>query len=415
MKRHFKILFIMGTPNPFAGAGWNRIGFLAEVCAKKGNKVNVIGAFSYKTLKRRGNAKKSRLNVSNTIFTLGSTFPPIFLFNSLLSFVISMFFLFVKKPDITVISSPPGDIGLGALVACEILRYQSIVDYRDEWEDFVNISNNSRTEKLFYYAVKRITSKIYAKSEIVTTVTTNLVGSLRMRGISNVILIPNGADIKIFKPSTNNKLSSHFTIFYSGSVGGYYRLDVALKALKILVDNGFKNIKLVIAGMLESNLLDLASILGISSYIDCVGIINERSKLAELIAQADVGLIPFDDNILWNNAMPAKFYEYCSCGIPVIATVHESSLLSIFIKKNEIGISSPPLDEEKLAEAISWTYHNKTFRETAGKNARLLIEREFDRNSMATKFLSLVEHFCKSKNAKHKMCNFVEKNNDCID
>jgi len=32
-----KTLFILGFVNPFAGAGWTRIGFFAEDWAKKGN------------------------------------------------------------------------------------------------------------------------------------------------------------------------------------------------------------------------------------------------------------------------------------------------------------------------------------------------------------------------------------------
>jgi hypothetical protein len=38
-------LFVLGFPNPFLGAGWNRIGFFAEDWAKKGHVVEVLGAF----------------------------------------------------------------------------------------------------------------------------------------------------------------------------------------------------------------------------------------------------------------------------------------------------------------------------------------------------------------------------------
>jgi len=41
-----KILFVLGCPNPFPGAGWTRIGFFAEIWSNKGHKVDVLGAFS---------------------------------------------------------------------------------------------------------------------------------------------------------------------------------------------------------------------------------------------------------------------------------------------------------------------------------------------------------------------------------
>jgi glycosyltransferase involved in cell wall biosynthesis len=88
--------------------------------------------------------------------------------------------------------------------------------------------------------------------------------------------------------------------------------------------------------------------------------------------------------------VPAKFYEYCACGIPVIATTHNNSHLEELIKKHEIGVTSPPLDEEKLAEAIYWLYKNKSFREAAGIKARRLIEEKFDRNKIAEEYLNLI-------------------------
>jgi len=42
-----KVLFVLGFPNPFPGAGWTRIGFLAEDWSKKGHSIKVVGAFNF--------------------------------------------------------------------------------------------------------------------------------------------------------------------------------------------------------------------------------------------------------------------------------------------------------------------------------------------------------------------------------
>ena len=44
------ILFVLGRPNPFPGAAWTRIGFLAEDWSKKGHTIDVLGAFSFSIL-----------------------------------------------------------------------------------------------------------------------------------------------------------------------------------------------------------------------------------------------------------------------------------------------------------------------------------------------------------------------------
>ena len=389
-----KILFVLGFPNPFAGAGWTRIGFFAERWSSRGHMVEVLGAFSYKAFSKRGVKKLNSINIFNVMFNMSLAHPLIFTLNATISFVVSILFLISRKPKVTIVSVPAGDVGLGALMACKLTRTKCVVDYRDEWEDYTISLTNRKVEKLFYSIVKKFLSNLYAKSQLVVVVTPNFIESLKRRGVVNVRLVPNGADANVFKPLTNKKANDVFSIFYSGVVGCYYKLDVAVKALKRLVDNGLRNIRLVIAGGGEiQKILALAHELGISENIDYKGSINEKVELARLINEADVGLIPYDDNPLWKNSLPAKFFEYCACGKPVIATTHEESLLATFIRKYRIGMISPPMNEEKLAEVIHKLYKDESFKEYAGKRARALIEEKFDRNKVATKFLNLVEMF----------------------
>ena len=388
-----KILFVLGFPNPFAGAGWTRIGFFAKDWSKKGHSVEVLGTFTYTTLQKRGPRKFGQVNIFNLIFHMDLNHPLVFVLNSIMSFMFSTLFLLAKKPDITLVSVPTGDVGLGALMACILLRAKCVVDYRDEWEDYTITLTNSRIGKFSYSLVKKLTASLYAKCYPVAAVTPNFLAFLNRRGVTNVTLVPNGADIKTFKPLSSRKKNKFFRVFYSGGIGGYYKLDMTIKAIKKFIDKGTRNVKLVIAGGGEvQKVLNLALELGISNNIEYKGVINDKPKLANLIAEADVGLIPYDDNPLWKNSLPAKFFEYCACGIPVIATVYNDSTLATLIRKYRIGLTSPPMDEEKLAETIYKIYKDKSFREAAGKRARLLIEEKFDRNKVAEKFLEIIEN-----------------------
>lgn len=387
-----KILFFLGFPNPFPGAAWTRIGFFAEAWSNRWHSVEVLGAFTYKSFQKRGVAERGKANIFNLVFHIDLDHPLIFAINSLVSFIVSMSFLTARKPSIAIVSVPSGDVGLGALMACRLIGVKCVVDYRDEWEDYAISCVSHRIEKLLYSAVKRFACYLYAESRSVAAVTSNIMKALKRRGLTNVKLIPNGADSRTFTLLTNKRTTKTFQIFYSGGIGRYYRLDIAAKSIKRLVDSGLRNVTLVIVGTGDvQKVLGLAARLGIASNVEYLGEINDKARLAELIAGADVGLIPYDDNPLWRNSLPAKLFEYCACGIPVIATAYEDSLLAEFIRKYGIGITSPPLDEEKLAEAIYHVYENESFREAAGKRARLLIEEKFDRNKIAAEFLSLIK------------------------
>ena len=387
-----KILFVLGTPNPFPGAAWTRIGFFADAWAKKGHSVEVLGAFSYKSLQKRGVRKSSGVNIFNLIFNIGLNHPWVFTLNSFISFIFSTLFLIAKKPNVVIVSVPTGSIGLGAIMACKLVRAKCVVDYRDEWEDYIISLTSSKIGKSFYLAVKKLMASLYTKCHLVVAVTPRYVDSLERRGLANARLVPNGADVTTFKPLSSRRKSGFFTIFYSGNIGGYYRLDVAVKAVKKLVDRGLRNVKLVIAGRGEiEKVLNLALELDVSSNIEHKEVINDKAELARLIAEADVGLIPYDDNPLWKNSLPAKFFEYCACGVPVLATLYEDSILAKLVKDHEIGLTVPPMDEERLAEAVYWIYMNEPYREKAGKRAGTLIKERFDRNKIAENFLKLIE------------------------
>ena len=153
-----KILFVLGFPNPFAGAAWTRIGFLAENWSKKGVDIDVLGTFTPRTLHQRGSklfgCKTSIFNIIYTVY-LGSH-PFSFVINSLSAFLASTIFFIVKRPNVALVSVPTGDVGLGVIMACKIARIKYIVDYRDEWEDYVSSKFREWKSKIILPLSKKI-------------------------------------------------------------------------------------------------------------------------------------------------------------------------------------------------------------------------------------------------------------------
>jgi glycosyltransferase involved in cell wall biosynthesis len=127
-----------------------------------------------------------------------------------------------------------------------------------------------------------------------------------------------------------------------------------------------------------------------------MGVKYDKGEVAELIALADVGIIPYDNNPLWKNSLPAKFFEYASCGVPVIASVQKQSILAEIIDRERIGVHVEPGDVKKLVDAINLLSSDKYFLEEASKRARELIEREFDRVKISQNFLNLIEKLSSS-------------------
>jgi len=391
-----KILFALGSPNPFPGAGWTRIGFFAKNLSNNGHKIEVLGTYSYNLFHKRGIKKICNINIFNLILNIGFMHPIFFIFNTLSSLMCTSFFLVSRKPDLTIVSIPTGDVGLGVLMSCKITRTKCIVDYRDEWEDQTIHMVNSKLGKYFYCNVKRFLSCVYAH-HLVTTVTPTFVDSLKCRGLVDVRLVPNGADVTVFK-QYNKKIirrklglnDNDFIVVYNGLIGGYYKFDTILTAIKKLSQT--KNVKLLMIGDGPDVplVLTLSKNLGLHENVLYLGIKHDKKEIAEILSAGDVGFIP---GLYTKGQLPVKLFEYSACGLPVVANVSSDSLLTKLIKEYEVGVTAPPMDEEKLAEAINYIYENKSFREAAGKRARLLIEEKFDRNKIAVEFLNLVREF----------------------
>jgi len=392
-------LFILGFPNPYPGAAWSRVGFFAEAWSKKGNRIDVLGAFSYKAFQKRRFGKFGEVNIFNFIFNLQLNHPLVFIINSTISFIVSTFFLIAKRPSIAIVSLPmSGYDGLGTLMACCLTRVKYVVDYRDEWEDYVISITKSKFGKFFYSIVKKFLTRFYAKSQLVTTVTPNFVDSLRSRGVNNVRLVPNGADVTVFKPYDKTIIrrklglnNNDFIVVYNGLIGGYYKFDTILTALAKL-RNQTKNVKLLMIGDGPdvSKVFTLSKNLGLRENVVYLGVKKDKKEIAEILSAGDVGIIP---GLYTSGQLPVKLFEYGACGLPIVANVPSNSIPAKLIIEYEIGVTAPPFNKEKLAEALRNIYGNKSFRVAAGKRARLLIEEKFDRNKFVAEFLDLVREF----------------------
>ena len=395
-----KILFFLGLTNPSPGAAWTRISFFAVYFRKRGHKVDVAGTFSKENWVKAGSTVWEGIRIFNICPTLRLKNILFYLFN-FFSIVLTLipFFLF-SRPKMVIISVPPVDSAICAFLASRLVRTKVIIDYRDEYEDYKIGQTSSRMNKKIYKLLKALMTKVYLRSELVIAVTKAVAKSLFSRGVINVRIVSNGADITVFRPydryATRKKLgikNHEFIIIYSGKIGEYYRLDVVINAL-VRLDNEIRNkLKLLLVGVGPdlSKIMALAKVLGLENNVIYLGIKKDKKELAKIISASDVGLIPYDDNPLWRNALPSKFFEYCACGIPVIATVYGDSILARMVRDHQIGLVVPPMNDEALGKAIKRVYEDRSYKEAAGSRARKLVEERFDRNKIAEKFLQLVE------------------------
>jgi glycosyltransferase involved in cell wall biosynthesis len=234
------------------------------------------------------------------------------------------------------------------------------------------------------------------------TVTERFAEELSLRGIKDVRIISNGADINIFRPQSKLKKNNFrqniglrdndFVLVFCGTIGGYYRIDILIKSLKN-VNQRLPNVKLILVGSGPDlkKILNLIDSLEMREFVIYLGVKSDAYQIVEILSASDVGIIPYDSNPLWKNAIPVKSLEYLACGLPIIATLDTNSVLGRLIMENQVGMLCEPENVLELSKIIEKVYHDKVFVENASKRAVSLIHTHFDRNKLAEEYYHIIK------------------------
>ena len=327
-------------------------------------------------------------------------FPLAFLRQLFLNFLIIPSLLLIEDPKLVILSVPDGSPLIPTFLSCKVMRKKLIIDIRDEWEGMFGILDR------IGLLLKKLIYAIYSSTDMLIVTTPNLLKKYKDIN-SRTFLIYNSVDTNLFKPlNAEENLSirktldldqEDFIIIYSGKLSPPYRIDVVLKSLKILKNKG-KRVKLIIIGKAghaygekieEDDVHAIADKLGVKDMLLVLPFMDQ-SKLSKYLAIANAGVIPFDTNPLWKNAIPTKFLEYCACGLPTIATTYKDSLLAKIINENKIGLTCDPLNSRELANAIEKLIEDKKFTRDAAKRARKFVKQKFDKERIVQEFLNLV-------------------------
>ena len=327
--------------------------------------------------------------------------------NILINVVFSFFsaiYILLKKPDVVVVSIPPSDIVLSTFIVSRIIRALFVVDMRDPAEEVIVYKASKSFEKLFAKIFQKINYSIYRRADIVTVVTDKMKAILESRGVKSIV-IPNGADLTIFKPledygqrkslDTNRSL----TLVFSGTAAEYYDLKPLIFLTKIFNSKKICNIKLLLVGSIKKDLENFIHRLCIADYVHYLGFYPPEKLAKDVLPRCDIGVIPRADEAIYDYAIPAKFYEYVASGLPVLAICRKESALAEIILRYGVGWICEPKDYQCIISTLKEVCLNRDIVKAKRENA-LKLRKRIDRRMQAYKFLTMLEALLKYRNYK---------------
>jgi len=204
-----------------------------------------------------------------------------------------------------------------------------------------------------------------------------------------VFTLPNSVDTDMFSPgkSQANKLEmrkKHSLPFdapillFVGSVIHRKGVDILIKAF-IEAAAETPNLHLVIAGARKSSenpsldetfINELVSLLkshGLENQVNFVGLVQDRSQLAEYYQSADIFVFPSRSEGLGNVVLEAM-----ASGLPVVVT--DLPVLSKVIRDGENGITIPVENSSAIAQLINRLFADPVLSKKLAENARKYVE-----------------------------------------
>lgn len=112
----------------------------------------------------------------------------------------------------------------------------------------------------------------------------------------------------------------------------------------------------------------------ISAWERCgdVEFLGRRDDIAEILRGAHIAVLPS-----YREGLPMSLLEAAACGRPIVTT--DVPGCRDLVPEGRTGILVPPRDPEALAEALATLVHDPAKRQSMGRAARALVEREFSR------------------------------------
>ena len=249
--------------------------------------------------------------------------------------------------------------------------------------DETNAYNRRRSSKIF----KLIDKFIYSRYSKIICVSKQVEISL-LKWFHHLkektITIPSGIPIP---ESKNNQYPKTYDVLLVGRLEKAKGIDILLKAINILKFKHQKNLKVAIAGNgpLREDLENLAKELKINSEVEFLGI------------RTDIDKLMYSTKILVLSSryegLPITILEAMSRHLPIVAT--KVGGIPDIIENKKDGISIPPENPEKLAEAINKLLNDKNLREELAKNAYQKVKENFSIETYTKNLLDLYKSLIK--------------------
>jgi len=198
----------------------------------------------------------------------------------------------------------------------------------------------------------------------------------------------NYPDPSLFYRRPRVRNDGRFVMIYPGTLNRHQGLDIAIKAFASVKDEiPEAEFHIYGSGSMKQELHELAGRLGLNGRVhmkDSVPI----EKIADIMADADLGVVPKRNSSFGGEAFSTKILEFLSLGVPVIVS---DTKIDRFYFNDDVVRFFRSGDEADLARAMKEMAADEDLRKEIGKRG-IAFAAEFSWDKRKAQYFELVDH-----------------------
>jgi colanic acid biosynthesis glycosyl transferase WcaI len=260
--------------------------------------------------------------------------------------------LFIPRPDLLIVISPPLLAGALARFFCLVNRRRYLLHLQDLQPDAA-INLGMVKSPILVGALKTLESIAYGGAWRISAISAGMLDILRKRGAeeSKLKYFSNGTDpiVQVVRGrfrALNRFDLEKFLVIYSGNLGVKQGLGHLILAMRSVVNPA---IQLIICGdgVEKEHLLELAG--GLENI--CFKDVQDPTEYKQMIVDSNLMVVSLASGS-GNVFFPSKLLSACAAAKPVLAICDSDSELAAVVKTNRCGDVVRPADTEALARRL---------------------------------------------------------------
>ncbi len=303
---------------------------------------------------------------------------------------------YVNKADVIICTSPPLTVGLTGWILSKLMRIPMVFEVRDLWPESAidtGVLTNKQMIKMSYWLEK----KSYESASWINVLTPAfedaLIGKKRVKK-DRISMIPNGADLDIFKPGEKENwvrekhdLQGKYVVTYVGAHGVANHLIQLLEAAKLLLDDPDIVILLVGAGMQKEMLKETAQEWGLNNvcFVDAV----PKNEIVDYVAASDVCTAVLKKVDTFKTVYPNKVFDYMSAKRPIVIGI--DGVARKLVEESGAGIYVEPENSQDFVNAVRKLKNDPDLCKKFGDQGFEYVSKHFSREVLAEKYVEIIE------------------------